>query len=132
MRETVPFAFFGSGVAVPSYGRILTMFGERFRARRVRFGCQRGRTVASSAHIRNQQQEESADERKKKASAIPTPDEDREVAHEAYLHAFQEAQPQKARIPGMQEFASAILARARIPSQQYSDPLMHIFDVRWQ
>ena len=67
---------------------------------------------------------------KKKASAIPTPDEDREVAHEAFLHAFQEAQPQKARIPGMQDFASAILARARIPSQQYSDPLMHIFDVR--
>lgn len=27
----------------------------------------------------------------------------------------------------MQEFASAILARARIPSQQYTDPLLHIF-----
>jgi len=28
----------------------------------------------------------------------------------------------------MQEFASAILARARIPSQQYTDPLKHVFD----
>lgn len=64
-----------------------------------------------------------------KASAIPTPDEDKEVAHSAFLHAFQEAQPEKARVPGMQEFASAILARSRIPSQQYSDPLKHIFDV---
>ena len=64
-----------------------------------------------------------------KGSAIPTPDEDREVAHSAFLHAFQEAKPEKARIVGMQEFASAILARSRIPSQQYSDPLKHIFDV---
>lgn len=63
-------------------------------------------------------------------SAIPTPDEDKEVAHSAFLHAFQEAKPEKARVPGMQEFASAILARSRIPSQQYSDPLKHIFDVR--
>jgi len=65
-------------------------------------------------------------------SAIPTPDEDKEVAHSAFLHAFQEAKPEKARVPGMQEFASAILARSRIPSQQYSDPLKHIFDVRWR
>jgi hypothetical protein len=64
-----------------------------------------------------------------KASAIPTPDEDKEVMHAAFLHAFQEAQPERARIPGMQEFASAILARARIPSQQYNDPLFHIFQV---
>ncbi|GAB4821781.1 hypothetical protein N2152v2_008827 [Parachlorella kessleri] len=28
----------------------------------------------------------------------------------------------------MQEFASALLARSRIPSQQYIDPLNHIFD----
>jgi hypothetical protein len=62
-------------------------------------------------------------------SAIPTPDEDKEVAHSAFLHAFQEAKPEKARVPGMQEFASAILARSRIPSQQYTDPLKHIFDV---
>lgn len=62
-----------------------------------------------------------------RASPIPGPEEDREVAHSAYLHAFQEAQPEKARVPGMQEFASAILARSRIPSQQYSDPLLHIF-----
>lgn len=67
---------------------------------------------------------------KLKASAIPTPDEDREVAHTAYLDAFTAAQPESVRIRGMQEFASAILARARIPSQAYTDPLAHIFQVR--
>jgi hypothetical protein len=43
-----------------------------------------------------------------KASRIPTPDEDREVAHSAYMHAFQNAQPEKLRIHGMQEFAGAV------------------------
>jgi hypothetical protein len=62
-----------------------------------------------------------------RASPIPTPDEDREVAHTAFLDAFTAAQPECVRIRGMQEFASAILARARIPSQAYSDPLAHIF-----
>lgn len=66
---------------------------------------------------------------KPKASAIPTPEEDREVAHTAYLDAFTAAQPESVRIRGMQEFASAILARARIPSQAYVDPLAHIFQV---
>jgi len=48
--------------------------------------------------------------------------------HEAFLHAFEISRPEQCRIPGMQEFASAILAREKIPSQQYSDPLGHIFD----
>ena len=61
-------------------------------------------------------------------AAIPTPDEDKEVAHEAFLHAFEMSRPETCRIPGMQEFAAAILARERIPSQQYSDPLGHIFE----
>lgn len=61
-------------------------------------------------------------------AAIPTPDEDKEVAHEAFLHAFEMSRPEQCRIPGMQEFAAAILARERIPSQQYSDPLGHIFE----
>lgn len=65
-----------------------------------------------------------------RASKVPTPDEDREVAHSAFLHAFQEAQPEKVRLPGMQEFASGLLSRSRIPSQQYMDPLAHIFQVR--
>jgi hypothetical protein len=69
---------------------------------------------------------------KGRASAVPGPEEDREVAHEAFLHAFQEAQPERARIAGMQEFASALLSRSRIPSQQYSDPLKHIFEVSWR
>lgn len=59
---------------------------------------------------------------------IPTPEEDKEVMHEAFLHAFEISRPEQCRIPGMQEFASAILAREKIPSQQYSDPLGHIFD----
>lgn len=66
----------------------------------------------------------------RKASRIPSYDEDREVIHEAYLGAFQAAQPESVRIRGMQEFASAILARSRIPSQAYTDPLGHIFQVR--
>lgn len=65
---------------------------------------------------------------KKEARGIPTPEEDKEVMHEAFLHAFEISRPEQCRIPGMQEFASAILAREKIPSQQYSDPLGHIFD----
>jgi len=61
-------------------------------------------------------------------SAIPTPEEDREVAHEAFLHAFEASRPENCRVVGMQQFAAAILARAQIPSQQYSDPLKHIFE----
>jgi hypothetical protein len=92
-----------------------------------------------------------------KASPIPTADEDREVAHSAYMLALEDAQ--NIHIEGMMEFASGVsatrpmslfkraaaaqgqevliscccfclqlLARAKIPSQQYSDPLMHIFD----
>lgn len=64
----------------------------------------------------------------KDRSGIPTPEEDKEVMHEAFLHAFEISRPEQCRIPGMQEFASAILAREKIPSQQYSDPLGHIFD----
>ena len=43
-----------------------------------------------------------------RASRIPTPDEDKEVAHSAFLSAFQSAQPEVVRIHGMQEFASAV------------------------
>lgn len=50
------------------------------------------------------------------------------MAHAAYMHAFQESASASARVLGMQEFAGALLARQRIPSQQYSDPLQHIFD----
>eukprot|EP00887_Chlorella_sp_A99_P006502 scaffold3.g6502.t1 len=63
-----------------------------------------------------------------RASRVSSPEEDKEVAHAAYMHAFQESAPAQARIPGMQEFAGALLARQRIPSQQYTDPLQHIFN----
>ena len=98
-----------------------------------------------------------------RASAIPTPDEDAEVMHDAFMKAFSATKPQSLRIRGMQELAGSvrrrgsegavaaappqgaapaspphpapsaappaaqILARQRIPSQQYSDPLAHIF-----
>jgi hypothetical protein len=62
-----------------------------------------------------------------RASAIPPPDEDREVMHAAFMSAFTEAQPEECRVPGLQEFAAAVLARARIPSQAYADPLHHVF-----
>lgn len=95
--------------------------GARLRPQRVRPAFRRSLRVAC-AH-------ESTSTKGPRASAIPGPEEDREVAHEAFLHAFQESQPERARVPGMQEFASALLSRSRIPSQQYSDPLKHIFDV---
>lgn len=62
-------------------------------------------------------------------SAIPTPEEDKEVAHEAFMHAFEASRPESCRVKGLQEFASAIWARKNIPSQQYVDPLKHIFEV---
>ena len=106
---------------------------------------------------------------------MPTPDEDKEVAHAAFLHAVEQSH-HLPHIKGMQEFAGGVsqafrsahspaascresaaqlpprparaadqwprnpprpascpprlqlLARQRIPSGQYSDPLGHIFD----
>ena len=51
-----------------------------------------------------------------RASRVPGPDEDREVAHSAYMHAFQESAPAVARIPGMQEFAGAVSGWVGRPS----------------
>lgn len=48
----------------------------------------------------------------RKASKIPTPDEDRDVAHSAFMHAFENAKPEHLHIPGMQEFAGAVSSRA--------------------
>lgn len=57
----------------------------------------------------------------------PGPQEEKEVSHEAFLHAFEASKP-AARIPGLQQFAAAIWERRRrIPSQTYNDPLDHIF-----
>jgi len=53
--------------------------------------------------------------------------EEKEVSHEAFLHAFEASKP-AARIPGLQQFAAAVWERRRrIPSQTYNDPLDHIF-----
>lgn len=62
-----------------------------------------------------------------RASAVPGPEEDREVAHAAFMSAYGQSH-HGPHIKGMQEFAGALLARQRIPSGQYADPLGHIFD----
>ncbi|KAL4435913.1 hypothetical protein ABPG77_000675 [Micractinium sp. CCAP 211/92] len=62
-----------------------------------------------------------------RASRVPSPDEDREVMHAAFMNAYGQSH-HGPRIKGMQEFAGALLARQRIPSGAYSDPLSHIFD----
>ncbi|KAL4458808.1 hypothetical protein ABPG75_013673 [Micractinium tetrahymenae] len=62
-----------------------------------------------------------------RASRVPTPDEDREVMHTAFMNAYGQSH-HGPRIKGMQEFAGALLARQRIPSGAYADPLSHIFD----
>ncbi|KIY97600.1 hypothetical protein MNEG_10358 [Monoraphidium neglectum] len=73
--------------------------------------------------------------------------EEKDVSHQAFLHAFEAARPRAMSIPGMQlacpaprlreqqqqqqqrEFAASIWNRRRsIPSQTYADPLDHIFN----
>ncbi|GBF90261.1 hypothetical protein Rsub_03394 [Raphidocelis subcapitata] len=62
------------------------------------------------------------------APLYPGPQEEKDVSHEAFMHAMEAARPRAMRIPGMQEFAASIWERRRrIPSQTYSDPLDHIF-----
>lgn len=59
---------------------------------------------------------------------FPGPQEERESAHEAFMHALESAKPVKLRMPGMQQFAAAIWERRRrIPSATFNDPLDHIF-----
>lgn len=56
------------------------------------------------------------------------PKEEKDVSHEAFMHAFEASRPPTVRIPGLQEFAAAIWERRRrIPSTMYNDPLDHIF-----
>ena len=62
------------------------------------------------------------------ASPVPSPEEDKEVMHESFMHAYENSLSSLCRIEGMQTFAGGMLARAQIPSQQYYDPLAHIFD----
>lgn len=59
---------------------------------------------------------------------FPGPQEERESAHEAFMHAMESAKPVKLRLPGLQQFAAAIWERRRrIPSTTFNDPLDHIF-----
>jgi hypothetical protein len=53
--------------------------------------------------------------------------EEKDVSHEAFMHAMEAARPRAMRLPGMQEFAASLWGRRSIPSQNYSDPLDHIF-----
>ncbi|KAF8073112.1 PRFB1 [Scenedesmus sp. PABB004] len=63
-----------------------------------------------------------------RGEVFPGPAEEKESAHEAFLHAFEAAKPVTLRMPGLQQFAAAIWERRRrIPSTTYNDPLDHIF-----
>lgn len=63
------------------------------------------------------------------APLYPGFQEEKDVSHEAFMHAMEAARPRAMRIPGMQEFAASIWERRRrIPSQTYTDPLDHIFN----
>lgn len=53
--------------------------------------------------------------------------EEKDVSHEAFMHAMEAARPRAMRLPGMQEFAASLWGRRKIPSQTYTDPLDHIF-----
>lgn len=68
------------------------------------------------------------------ATPLPLPllapagvEEEYDVSHDAFHRAFDDAKPESAKIPGLQEFAAAIYERRRlIPSGH--DPLAQIFD----
>lgn len=64
-----------------------------------------------------------------KPTVYPGPEEDKAVAHEAFIHARDDAKAKPLRIKGLQEFCAAVWERRRrIPSQTYNDPLDHIFN----
>eukprot|EP01026_Neomeris_dumetosa_P055806 TRINITY_DN5085_c0_g2_i8.p1 TRINITY_DN5085_c0_g2~~TRINITY_DN5085_c0_g2_i8.p1 ORF type:complete len:212 (+),score=19.09 TRINITY_DN5085_c0_g2_i8:71-637(+) len=59
----------------------------------------------------------------------PLPEEEKRVAHEAFLKAYLGSKPQNQQIPGLQEFAASIWDRRHhIPSQTFHDPLQRMFD----
>lgn len=59
--------------------------------------------------------------------AYPGLQEEVDVSHQAFMQAFQGSHPIAA-VPGLQEFAAALLDRRRsIPSSAYADPLDHVF-----
>ncbi len=49
------------------------------------------------------------------------------MSHTAFHRAFEEAKPERAQVPGLQEFAAAIWARRRLIASNH-DPLAQIFD----
>lgn len=66
--------------------------------------------------------------KKIECSGHPGPQEEKNEAHEAFMHAFEASKPLAAAIPGLQQFAASIWERRRrIPSTTYNDPLDHIF-----
>jgi hypothetical protein len=61
------------------------------------------------------------------APAYPGYKEEHDVSHEAFMRAFTASHPVGA-VPGLQEFAAALLDRRRsIPSAAHSDPLDQVF-----
>eukprot|EP00879_Flechtneria_rotunda_P000257 GHRR01000339.1.p1 GENE.GHRR01000339.1~~GHRR01000339.1.p1 ORF type:complete len:171 (+),score=30.08 GHRR01000339.1:229-741(+) len=58
----------------------------------------------------------------------PGPQEEKEAAHQAFMHAVEASKPKYAKIPGLQQFAASVWERRRrIPSTTYNDPLDHVF-----
>ena len=55
-------------------------------------------------------------------------EEELEVSHSAFHKAFEDAKPEKAQVPGLQEFAASIWARRRQIPSSTRDPVTHIFD----
>lgn len=65
---------------------------------------------------------------KRVGEIIPSPQEEKEAAHEAFMQAFEASKPVNVRMPGLQQFAASVWERRRrIPSTTYNDPLDHIF-----
>jgi Ca2+-binding EF-hand superfamily protein len=63
-----------------------------------------------------------------KGEVIPSPQEEKEAAHSAFMTAYEASKPVNVRMPGLQQFAAAVWERRRrIPSSTYNDPLDHIF-----
>lgn len=62
------------------------------------------------------------------AGVYPAPETEKEVAHEAFMHAYQASKPTALQVDGLQDFAASVWERRRrIPSQTYNDPLDHVF-----
>lgn len=62
------------------------------------------------------------------AAGLPNAAEDKDAMHSSFVKAYHDSQSDLIKIPGLQEFASAVWERRkRIPTANYKDPLDHLF-----